>query len=271
MSKDKKKHKKVQIIQEQTVEFLDQHKLNGVRLQKVLANASVASRRASEELIMSGRVQVNDQIITQLGIRVDPETDKIRVDGELIKLNKDHLTIALYKPKGVVSALSDPQNRLTLTDIVGDRYGRLMHIGRLDADSEGLLLMTNDGDLAQKIAHPSSKINKTYVVTVTGQITQGVLNKMTKGFELKDGFTRFDKAKIIDTDLTQSIIEVSLHSGKNRIIRRMFKEMGFKVTRLVRTQIASIRLGELKPGRTRVLGDAEVLSIEKLVYTLSLE
>jgi 23S rRNA pseudouridine2605 synthase len=233
-----------------------------IRLQKVLAAAGVASRRVSEQLILDGRVEVDDKVVTELGTRVDPQKQEVRFDGELVRLKPGHKTIALYKPVGIVSTMSDPEGRPTLLDVVGDRYGRLFHIGRLDTDSEGLILMTNDGDLAQRISHPSSEMPKTYVVNMTGELTTGQLKKLLKGVELKDGFAKFDKAKILGTNVNESMAEVVLHSGKNRIVRRMFKEVGHKVTRLVRTQIGPIRIGELKPGHNRVLQEAEVKSLE---------
>jgi 23S rRNA pseudouridine2605 synthase len=235
---------------------------NKIRLQKVLANAGVGSRRVCEEMITQGRIEVNEKTVVELGTKVDPIQDVIRADGKRIKLSDDHITIALYKPVGFVSAMKDDQGRPTLADLIGDRYGRLFHIGRLDTNSEGLILMTNDGDLAQKIAHPSNNITKTYVVTVLGKIKNGTLSKLTHGLELSDGFSKFDSAKIIGVGTEQSIIEVNLHSGKNRIIRRMFKKVGHKVTKLVRVQIDKIRIGELKPGKSRVLGVPEIATLE---------
>lgn len=239
---------------------------NGIRLQKVLAEAGYGSRRAVENLILEARVEVNGKIITELGMRVDPQKQEIRVDYELVNIPKSHKTVALYKPVGVVSTMSDPQGRPTLADLTDAKYGRLFHIGRLDTDSEGLILMTNDGDLAQKIAHPHGNVDKKYVVTLNGKITQNILNTLIKGIELKDGFSQFDKARILGTDPNTSLVEVVIHSGKNRIVRRMFKEVGFKVTSLIRTQIGPIKLGQLKPGRSRVLSDIEVKAFEKLAH-----
>ena len=177
---------------------------------------------------------------------------------------KDSLTVAVYKPVGVVSTMEDPQGRPTLADLVGSKYGRLFHIGRLDTDSEGLILMSNDGDLAQTIAHPENEIPKTYIATMNGKISGQTVKQMLQGFELKDGFTKFDKARVLATTPNESVLEVVLHSGKNRIVRRMFKNFGHKVTKLVRVQIGPVRIGELKPGRSRVLGEVEVAAIEAM-------
>jgi 23S rRNA pseudouridine2605 synthase len=242
----------------------DVHIEDGVRLQKVLAMAGVGSRRACEKLIETGVVEVDGNIVLELGTRIDPNRSVVRVNGERISFSESMITVALNKPTGVLSAMSDPRGRICLTDIVGDRYGRLFHIGRLDSDSEGLILMTNDGDLAETISHPKNEIPKTYIVTVKGKLMNGTLQKMIKGFELEDGFTKFDKARLIGTNDTISVAEVVLHSGKNRIVRRMFDHFDFTVTALVRTQIGSIRLGDLPLGKTRVLGEPEIASLEVL-------
>jgi 23S rRNA pseudouridine2605 synthase len=235
-----------------------------LRLQKLMSAAGVASRRASEDLILEGRVEINDEIVLELGRKVDTTKDVVRFDGEIIKMPSDSLTIAVYKPTGVVSTMEDPQGRPTLADLVGGKYGRLFHIGRLDTDSEGLILMSNDGDLAQTIAHPENEIPKTYIATVNGKVSGSTIKEMLQGFELRDGFTKFDKARILATTPNESVVEVVLHSGKNRIVRRMFKNFGHKVTKLVRVQIGPIRIGELKPGRSRVLSDVEVSAIEAM-------
>jgi 23S rRNA pseudouridine2605 synthase len=236
----------------------------GTRLQKVIAAAGVASRRAAEELITAGRVEVNDEIVTTLGRRVLPERDVVRVDGERINMAPTTLTIAVNKPLGVVSTMEDPNGRPTLADLVGNRYGRLFHIGRLDTDSEGLILMTNDGQLGQTIAHPENEISKTYVVTVNGKVAPRTVKELLHGVELKDGVTKFDKVRILAANSDQSVVEVVLHSGKNRIVRRMFKNFGNTVTKLVRVQIGPIRLGELKSGKSRVISDVELRAIEAM-------
>jgi 23S rRNA pseudouridine2605 synthase len=235
-----------------------------IRLQKLIASAGICSRRVAEELIEQGRVVVNDEIVIELGRKVDPELDEVRVNGEKVNFRKDLVTIAVNKPVGIVSTMEDPEGRPTLFDLVGTKYGRVFHIGRLDTDSEGLILMSNDGDLAQLIAHPKGEIPKTYIATVNGKISVKAVNELLKGVELKDGFSKFDKANILAAGANESLIEVVLHSGKNRIVRRMFKEVGFKVTRLVRVQIGPIRIGELKTGKSRVLSDVEVGAIEAM-------
>jgi 23S rRNA pseudouridine2605 synthase len=235
-----------------------------VRLQKIIAQGGFASRRGAEELILEGRVEVNDVIVLELGMQVDPINDEVRVDGEKVNFRENLVTVALNKPRGIVSAMEDPQGRPCLADIVGNKYGRVFHIGRLDTDSEGLILMSNDGDLAQLIAHPSGEVPKTYVATVNGKISAKTVKELLRGFELRDGFAKFDKVRILAALPNESVVEVVLHSGRNRIVRRMLKEVGHLVTKLVRVQIGPVRLGELKSGRTRVLSDVEVAAIEAM-------
>ncbi|MCI1914665.1 MAG: rRNA pseudouridine synthase [Bifidobacteriaceae bacterium] len=238
----------------------------GIRLQKVLASAGLGSRRKAEEMILDGRVEVDGELVTELGSRVDPDKQQIRVDGSRIHVNDKHITLALNKPKKVLSTMDDPKGRWTLRDIIGDKYERIFHMGRLDYDSEGLILMTNDGELSQHVMHPSYEIQKTYIATLEGKISGGTLRRLvTTGVDLDDGFIKFDKAALIDSRRDQSVVRVVLHSGKNRIVRRMFGAIGYPVTRLVRTHIGPIALGDLKPGSYRVLSATEVKSLEKQV------
>lgn len=237
----------------------------GIRLQKVLAAAGVASRRASEDLILAGRVTVDGVVVRELGVRVDPETQKIHVDGDRVQTNPDLVTLAFHKPEGVLSTMSDPDGRETVADYVRDRPERLFHVGRLDADSEGLLLLTNDGELAQRLTHPSYEVPKTYLVDVVGQVPNRLGPQLLKGVALDDGEVTVDSFHVVDMIPGQSLVEVVLHDGRNRVVRRLFDEVGFPVMRLVRTKVGPIRLGELKAGRTRVLGAAEVASLQRAV------
>lgn len=237
----------------------------GVRLQKVLANAGVASRRASEILITKGKVKVNNKVVTQLGTKVNPEKDIIHVDGMRVVVNKNHLVLALNKPRGVVSTMSDPQGRHCLADYVQKYQTNLYHIGRLDTDTDGLILLTNDGELSHRLSHPSYKVQKTYVATVQGVTPKGLGPKLKKGIVLEDGFVSVDSFVMKATDGQVTIIELSLHEGRNRIVRRMLAEVGFPVITLRRISIGPIKLGQLKTGRTRVISGAELSSLMKEV------
>ncbi len=236
----------------------DVHVEDGVRLQKVLASAGLGSRRACEDLITQGRVEVDGVRVRELGVRVDPTSAVVHVDGMRLQLDSSRVTLALNKPRGVVSTMHDPEGRASLTQFVADRSERLFHVGRLDADSEGLILLTNDGELANHLAHPSHEVAKTYLVTVRGKVPGNVANKFLHGIELEDGPVRADAYRVVDQVADQTMIEVVLHSGRNRVVRRMFEEVGFPVTRLVRTRIGPIALGDLRPGTTRVLGRTEL-------------
>lgn len=239
----------------------DVHVEDGVRLQKVLASAGLGSRRACEELISQGRVEVDGVRVRELGVRIDPERAVVHVDGMRLQLDSSRVTLALNKPRGVVSTMHDPDGRPSIAELVADRPERLFHVGRLDADSEGLLLLTNDGELANHLAHPSHEVPKTYLVTVRGKVPGNVANKFLHGLELEDGLVRADAYRVVDQVADQTMIEVVLHSGRNRVVRRMFEEVGFPVTRLVRTRIGPIALGNLRPGTTRVLGRTELGSL----------
>lgn len=236
----------------------DVHVEDGVRLQKVLAQAGLGSRRASEELIANGHVEVDGQLVTELGVRIDPATAVVHVDGLRIQLDQAKVTIALNKPLGVVSTMDDPKGRPTVADLIKNREERLFHVGRLDADSEGLLLLTNDGELANRLSHPKYKIAKTYLVTVEGEVYPRTGRELLKGVELDDGIAKMDAVHVLQQIDGFAMLEVVLHEGRNRIVRRMFDAVGHPVTRLVRTRIGPIPLGDLKPGRTRVLGRTEL-------------
>ena len=229
-----------------------------VRLQKVIAAAGLASRRAAEDLISQGRVQVNGQVVDRLGARVDPETDVIRVDGSRLPPQRHHTYLVLNKPRGVVSTLDDPQGRPTLADYLPARAGRLFHVGRLDTDSEGLIVLTNDGDFAQRLAHPSFEIDKTYVAEVEGDVSPAVIKRLTGGVRLEDGFIRPDKVRLMSRAAGRSLLEISLHSGRYHIVRRLMAAVGHPVRRLSRIRIGPIKLGDLPVGQTRGLTQAEL-------------
>ena len=211
-------------------------------------------------------VEVDGELVTELGTRVDPKRQQVRVDGSRIRLNPRHITLALNKPRKVLSTMDDPKGRYTLRDIVGDKYERIFHMGRLDYDSEGLILMTNDGELSQHVMHPKYEVEKTYVATLEGKISGTVCRRLvTTGVQLDDGWIKLDHCAIIDSSRDHTMVKVVLHSGKNRIVRRIFGSIGFPVKRLVRTQIGPIKLGDLKPGSYRVLSQTEVRSLSKEV------
>ena len=238
------------------------------RLQKVLAAAGVASRRMSEKLIEAGRVEVNGTIVTSQGMRVDPENDVIRVDGVRVIADEEIVTFALNKPRGIHSTMHDEFGRPCLYDLVGERIAagqRLFHVGRLDAQTEGLLLLTNDGELANRLMHPRYEISKTYLATVLGEADRRLVTTLKKGIELDDGPAKADYVQIIDTHEGESLIKLELHEGRKHIVRRMLKEAGYPVERLVRTKIHTVQLGEQKPGTLRALNNAELTSLYKVV------
>lgn len=236
----------------------DVHDPEGVRLQKVLASAGLGSRRKCEELIAQGRVTVDGVVVRELGVRVDPRAVAVHVDGMRLQLDTSLVTIALNKPAGVVSTMHDPQGRPSLASFVADRPERLFHVGRLDAETEGLLLLTNDGELANRLAHPTHGVQKTYLATVEGAVRPAVGVRLRRGVELEDGPVVVDSFRVVDSTPGATMVEVVIHEGRNRVVRRMFDAVGHPVTRLVRTQVGPIRLGDLRPGRTRVLGREEL-------------
>ncbi|TPW76462.1 pseudouridine synthase [Schumannella soli] len=237
----------------------DPHNPAGERLQKVLAAAGVASRRVCEEYIASGRVEVNGQVVTELGTRIDPLVDLVSVDGTAIQLDPGKRYVMLNKPTGVISTMSDEKGRPDLREFTVDYEERLFNVGRLDADTSGLLLLTNDGDLAQVLAHPSFGVEKTYIATVRGEVFPNVLRTLEKGIELDDGPIRADRARLIgEPSKGQSMVEITLHSGRNRIVRRMLDAVGHPVDALVRRQFGPLHLGTLGLGRSRDLSTLEL-------------
>lgn len=246
----------------------------GVRLQKVLAKAGVASRRASEELIAAGRVSVDGEPVRELGRRVDPDTAVIHVDGNRVIVREDLVYLALNKPAGVHSTMTDERGRSCVGDYVRERFegdhGGIFHVGRLDAETEGLLLLTNDGDLGHRLMHPSYEVSKTYLAEVEGSVSRGLGNRLRAGVELADGLVAVDAFGVKDTHRTgdgerRSLVEVVLHEGRKHIVRRLLAEVGHPVRRLVRTAVADVRVGTTKPGDLRHLTHAEVGSLHRAV------
>jgi 23S rRNA pseudouridine2605 synthase len=231
---------------------------DGIRLQKVLASAGVASRRAAEELIVAGRVVVDGQVVRELGRRVDPETAVVHVDGMRIVLRADLVHLALNKPRGVHSTMSDPQGRPCVGDLVSGRAERLYHVGRLDADTEGLLLLTNDGELAHRLMHPSFEVFKTYLAQVPGPVRRDVGRRLRAGVELDDGPVTVHSFRVVDSAEGMAMVEVVLHEGRKHIVRRLLEHAGHPVRRLVRTAIGPVRLGDQRPGSVRRLTRKEV-------------
>ena len=230
----------------------------GVRLQKVLAAAGVGSRRYCEELIGAGRVEVDGETVRRFGARVDPEHQVIRVDGKRIPSRQDLVYLAFNKPPGVLTAMSDPRGRATVTDFLGDRAERLFHVGRLDYDSEGLMLLMNDGELAHRLAHPGFGVLKTYLAEIQGPVPKDLGRTLMTGIELDDGVAAADRFRVVERSGPRVLVEVTLHEGRKRIVRRMLAEVGHPVLRLVRTDVGPIRLGGLKPGSVRQLTTREI-------------
>ncbi len=234
------------------------HDPDGVRLQKLLAAAGHGSRRACERLITEGRVEVDGQVVTELGVRVDPGRQVIHVDGTRVITDTDRVYLAFNKPLGVVSTMSDDQGRVSIGDFVGHRHDRLFHVGRLDADTEGLMLLTNDGELAHRLQHPSYVVPKTYVARVPGPVARDVGRRLRDGIELEDGRVAVDSFKLVDSEPGRAIVEVVLHEGRKHVVRRLLDAVGHPVEALARVQVGPVRLGELRPGKMRPLTKEEV-------------
>lgn len=224
-----------------------------VRLQKLLAQSGVASRRKCEELMLDGLVEVDGEVVTRLGTKVDPFTAVIRVDGKRLPPVSPHVYLVLNKPRGVVSTMADPEGRRNLGDLVADRPERLFHVGRLDTDTEGLILLTNDGDFAQKVAHPSYELDKTYVAEVEGQVTKATVKQLLDGVTLEDGPVEVSACKAVSSTAARSIVELTIHEGRNRIVRRLLDHVGHPVRKLTRTAIGPVTLTGLKKGALRDL------------------
>ncbi len=243
----------------------DEQAAKGVRLQKVLAEAGVASRRQCEELIQSGRVEIDRETVTELGVRVDPARQEIRLDGEVLKRHR-HVYYAVNKPEGVVSTNRDPAGRPRVIDLVPASSQRLFAVGRLDLHSEGLILLTNDGDLAHRLTHPRFGVEKTYRVSVAGEPEDEVLDRLRRGVWLAEGRVRARAVTVRGRHKGSSVLEIVLDEGRNREIRRMLARVGHKLLRLQRIAVGPVRLGQLPPGTWRRLSVQEVQALRAVAH-----
>ena len=233
-----------------------------IRLNKIIADAGIASRRAADQLILEGRVSVDGQVVLELGNKFDPEISDIKVDGESLNVNKSKTYLAFHKPLGVISTMSDPEGRSNLGDYFKDRKDRLYHVGRLDKDSEGLILLTNDGELAHRATHPSYGLEKRYLVEIEGEFNKQLSDQLLQGVRLEDGLARAVKvvhARAVSKN--HHWVEITIHEGRYHIIRRLIESLGLKVMRLIRLDFGPITLGEMKPGRHRVLNSQEMINL----------
>ena len=248
--------------------LVDDDKPKGERLQKVLAKAGVASRRHAEILIDAGRVEVNGNVILKQGVKVNPAVDVIRVDGVRVNVNEDQEYFILNKPRGMQSTMSDDLGRPCVGDVVSEKVAsgqRLFHVGRLDADTEGLLILTNDGELANRLMHPKYEVKKTYLATVLGEADNKLVRQLKEGIELEDGLAKADFVQVVDKNQGFSLVRVELHEGRKHLVRRLLKEAGYPVQRLVRTKLHTVQLGDMKPGGLRALNSSELTSLYKAV------
>ncbi len=229
-----------------------------VRLHKVLARAGVASRRRCEELMAHGRVEVDGEVVTRLGAKVDPEHAVIRVDGQRLPTAAAHVYLVANKPRGMVSSMADESGRSDLRALVRDRPERLFHVGRLDTDTEGLLLLTNDGEFAHRMTHPSYGVRKTYLAQVEGVVRAAVRRRLLEGVTVDGRTVEVHSCTVTDTAADRSMVELSIHEGRNRIVRRLLDEVGHPVLRLCRTAIGPVRLDTLAPGQVRPLRPDEL-------------
>jgi 23S rRNA pseudouridine2605 synthase len=233
----------------------------GVRLQKVLAAAGVGSRRACELLIAEGRVSVDGATVREQGMRVDPETAVVRVDDMRVNTGTSRVYLALNKPRGMVTAMSDASGRPTVGDLLEQRTDRLFHVGRLDADTEGLLLLTNDGELSHRLTHPSYEVPKTYLAEVVGPVARDVGRRLKAGVELEDGLARVDEFRLVSSSGNRVMLELVLHEGRKHIVRRLLDAVGHPVQRLVRTAIGPVLLGDQRAGKMRPLTPRELAEL----------
>jgi len=240
----------------------------GIRLQKVLSQAGIASRRVAERMITEGRVEVDGRVVTELGTRVDPDVAQIRVDGARVLLDDSMVYLAVNKPAGMHSTMSDDLGRSCIGDLIEHRVRgnrNLFHVGRLDADTEGLLLLTNDGELAHRLMHPSFEVSKTYLATVAGSVPRGLGKTLRAGVELDDGPASVDDFAVVDAVPGKTLLRVTLHEGRKRIVRRLLSAVGFPVQELVRTDIGPLTLGNQRPGSIRVLTRKEIGDLYRTV------
>ena len=235
--------------------------MGDMRLNKIIADAGITSRRGADELIASGRVTVDGLAIRELGSKFDPDKVQVAVDGETIKRSMTKSYLALHKPKGVLSTMYDPDGRPSLSDFIDLRRERLFHVGRLDKDSEGLILLTNDGDLTFRATHPSFGLEKTYIIEYDGKLPTGIDKALLKGVELEDGMGRVLSFK----ELSSSWIEVTIHEGRYHIIRRLMEAVEVDVLRLIRTKFGPISLGDTPEGRWRDLNSGELINLRNVL------
>ncbi len=238
---------------------------DGVRLQKVLASAGVASRRKAEELIKAGRVKVDGIVVKEMGTRIDPEEAVVHVDGSRVVLRADQVYLALNKMPGMLSTMSDDLGRPNIGQLLEDRPERLFHVGRLDMDSEGLLLLTNDGDLAHRLTHPSYGVAKTYMAEIPGPVPRDLGRRLREGVELDDGPAKVDHFEVVDVHNGRAVVEIVLHEGRKHIVRRLLDAVDHPVSRLVRTKIGDVQLGHQRPGTLRKLNPVEIAQLYKAV------
>jgi len=236
------------------------------RLNKYIASTGYCSRRKADELIQQGKVKVIGKVVKELGVKIDPEKDKVEVEGKLLKPSKKKLYFKLYKPAGYLTALGkDKFGRKTLSDMF-DEIGfkeKVFPAGRLDLDSEGLLILTNDGEFANKIMHPSFKLPKTYIVEVKGRVNAKDFNKMKKGLKLEDGFLKPDDIKILKKKNSSTVIQITIHSGQKRVLRRFFKKAGYPVLKLKRVSIGSIHIKNMKPKQIEPIAETTIKNLKR--------
>ena len=232
-----------------------------MRLNKIIADAGITSRRGADELIESGRVSVDGITIREMGSKFDPEVVQVMVDGETITRSVSKSYLVLHKPKGVLSTMYDPDGRPSLSDFIDLRKERLFHVGRLDKDSEGLILLTNDGDLTFRATHPSFGLEKTYIIEHEGKLPTGIDKILLKGIELEDGMGRVLTYK----ELSPTWLEVSIHEGRYHIIRRLMEAVDVQVLRLIRTNFGPISLGDTPEGRWRNLNEGELTNLRNVL------
>ena len=233
-----------------------------IRLNKIIADAGISSRRAADQLILDGRVTVDGSVVIELGGKYDPEINEIKVDGESLSISKSKTYLAFHKPAGIISTMSDPEGRANLGDYFKDRRDRLYHVGRLDKDSEGIILLTNDGDLAHRATHPSYGLEKRYLVEIEGEFNKQMSDQLLQGVRLEDGLARAMKvvhARAVSKN--HHWVEITIHEGRYHIIRRLIESLGLRVLRLIRLDFGPINLGDMKAGRHRVLNSQELTNL----------
>lgn len=239
------------------------------RLQKILSRAGISSRRAAEKIILEGRVTVDDKIISELGAKADTEKNKICVDGKILKFDEEKIYILLNKPKNFLCTVKDDRGRKTVLDLVKNISERIYPVGRLDFDSEGLIILTNDGELTNLLLHPKFKINKTYRAKIFGELTDEKIKKLRAGIELDDGLTAPAEVFVISREKNFSVVEITIHEGRNRQIRRMFAAVGCEVKKLIRIKFANLTLKGVESGKFRRLTENEIKNLKEHLSKIS--